>query len=227
MREFLRRYPNDRMTADAHYWLGESLYPAPALSGRGRILPQRDDQISKPPPRRPTRCCGSANRSPPSARRKWPAPRSAKSAANIRAPRSREAGRRAGIEACPLLTRTRPSPRPKRKRFSPVFHNFRRSFSRCPADRIPPRCLYLAARWRAGLKTGPALVAVTVDHGLRAQSARRGESRRSGWPASSASHTGRCAGAGASPKPACSRPRATRATPCWRRKRERPARAMC
>ena len=26
LREFLRRYPNDRMTADAHYWLGESLY---------------------------------------------------------------------------------------------------------------------------------------------------------------------------------------------------------
>ena len=26
MRDFLRRYPNDRMTADAHYWLGESLY---------------------------------------------------------------------------------------------------------------------------------------------------------------------------------------------------------
>jgi tRNA(Ile)-lysidine synthase len=31
--------------------------------------------------------------------------------------------------------------------------------------------LYLASRWRAGLMTGPALIAVTVDHGLRAQSA--------------------------------------------------------
>ncbi len=26
MRDFVRRYPNDRLTADAHYWLGESLY---------------------------------------------------------------------------------------------------------------------------------------------------------------------------------------------------------
>lgn len=31
--------------------------------------------------------------------------------------------------------------------------------------------LYLASRWRAGLKKGPALVAVTVDHGLRKESA--------------------------------------------------------
>ncbi len=32
--------------------------------------------------------------------------------------------------------------------------------------------LYLAARWRAGRKSGPKLLAVTVDHGLRAESAR-------------------------------------------------------
>lgn len=32
--------------------------------------------------------------------------------------------------------------------------------------------LVLAARWRASLKNGPKLVAVTVDHGLRAESAR-------------------------------------------------------
>lgn len=31
--------------------------------------------------------------------------------------------------------------------------------------------LYLASRWRRGLKGGPALVAVTVDHGLRKESA--------------------------------------------------------
>ena len=32
--------------------------------------------------------------------------------------------------------------------------------------------LWLAARWRAGLKRGPQLLAVTVDHGLRAESGR-------------------------------------------------------
>ncbi len=31
--------------------------------------------------------------------------------------------------------------------------------------------LYLASRWRAGLKSGPNLIAVTVDHGLRMESA--------------------------------------------------------
>lgn len=31
--------------------------------------------------------------------------------------------------------------------------------------------LYLASRWRSGLKTGPKLIAVTVDHGLRKESA--------------------------------------------------------
>ena len=31
--------------------------------------------------------------------------------------------------------------------------------------------LYLASRWRAGLKNGPSLIAVTVDHGLRKESA--------------------------------------------------------
>ncbi|RKE65994.1 tRNA(Ile)-lysidine synthase [Pseudorhodoplanes sinuspersici] len=32
--------------------------------------------------------------------------------------------------------------------------------------------LWLAARWRASRKTGPLIVAVTIDHGLRAESAR-------------------------------------------------------
>src|SRR5437773_12125566 len=32
--------------------------------------------------------------------------------------------------------------------------------------------MWLAARWRRGLKRGPRLIAVTVDHGLRAEAAR-------------------------------------------------------
>src|ERR1700754_4638588 len=32
--------------------------------------------------------------------------------------------------------------------------------------------MWLAARWRRGLKNGPRLLAVTVDHGLRKEAAR-------------------------------------------------------
>ena len=32
--------------------------------------------------------------------------------------------------------------------------------------------MWLAARWRRGLRRGPRLIAVTVDHGLRAEAAR-------------------------------------------------------
>ena len=36
--------------------------------------------------------------------------------------------------------------------------------------------MVLAARWRVALANGPTLIAVTVDHGLRAQSRREAES---------------------------------------------------
>src|ERR1700752_93092 len=32
--------------------------------------------------------------------------------------------------------------------------------------------MWLAARWRRGLKRGPRLIAVTIDHGLRTEAAR-------------------------------------------------------
>ncbi len=44
-RDFLQRYPNDRMTPEVNYWLGEKPVPAPALSGRCRSLSRRDDEI--------------------------------------------------------------------------------------------------------------------------------------------------------------------------------------
>ena len=63
------------------------LVPAPALSRCRRSLPHRLDQVRNHRARRPMRCCGSGSRSRRSAKRKRPAPRSARCCANIRAPR--------------------------------------------------------------------------------------------------------------------------------------------
>ena len=54
--------------------------------------------------------------------------------------------------------------------------------------------LVLAARWRAARKTGPQLLAVTIDHGLRPESRAR-RARSSVWRAGSACRIARCAGA--------------------------------
>ena len=50
--------------------------------------------------------------------------------------------------------------------------------------------MWLAARWRRALARGPRLIAVTVDHGLRAEAAReaRDVKRLARTPRSAASH---------------------------------------
>ena len=97
-----------------------------------------------------------------------------------------------------------------------------------PAVRTRPRLLLLAARWReARASARRKLLAVTVDHGLRAESAREAEGGRSASHASSESRIARCAGAATSPRPACRKPRATRAIGCWPRRRRGSRRALC
>ncbi len=44
-RDFLHKYPSDRLTPEAQYWLGESLFQAQAISRRRRIVPRGLDQI--------------------------------------------------------------------------------------------------------------------------------------------------------------------------------------
>ena len=79
--------------------------------------------------------------------------------------------------------------------------------------------MWLAARWRRALARGPRLIAVTVDHGLRAEAAReaRDVKRLARSARSAASHDAldrrqaenRIAGRGAQ----------RRAIGCWRRRR--------
>ena len=83
-RDFLKRYPSDRLAAEAHYWLGESMFQRQNYrDAADTFLACRRN--SKRAPRRPIRCCGSASRSPRSTRRNLPARPSARSPANIRA----------------------------------------------------------------------------------------------------------------------------------------------
>ena len=81
-------------------------------SASATVTPRSPSSTSRPSTRRAerrrTRCCASASRSPRSARRRRPAPRSARSAANIPGIRRREAERRAGTEACEAAERAEP-----------------------------------------------------------------------------------------------------------------------
>ena len=86
-RDFLHKYPGDRLTPDAQYWLGESLFDDQKYHDAAEAFLAVSTKYGTSARRR-TRCCGSANRSPPWARRRRPALRSARSCANIRTPRS-------------------------------------------------------------------------------------------------------------------------------------------
>src|SRR5215207_3098385 len=74
--------------------------------------------------------------------------------------------------------------------------------------------MWLAARWRRALSRGPRLIAVTVDHGLRAEAARE---------ARDVKRIARCDGPGPSRKRDCRPPRARRAIGCWRKPHGRAA----
>ena len=79
--------------------------------------------------------------------------------------------------------------------------------------------MWLAARWRRALARGPRLIAVTVDHGLRAEAAReaRDVKRLAQSARSAASHA--CAGPATKPKTGLPAAARERDTGCWRRRR--------
>ena len=69
--------------------------------------------------------------------------------------------------------------------------------------------MLLAARWRAALRNGPELLAVTVDHGLRRESAAEARAVEAARATARRARIARCAGAARSPRPASRRRRAS------------------
>ena len=168
--DFLQQYPSDRLAPEAQYWLGEALFQnqqyrdaaeaflavstkyentarAPdALLKLGMSLAALDEKEA---------ACASLGE----VLRKYP-----------RASLEREARRRPGTEACPLLMQ--PSPTPKRAGCFVVSNICPDLCSRFPAVRIRPRFSCSRRVGRSSLKRAPKLLAVTVDHGLRPEAAR-------------------------------------------------------
>src|SRR5262249_33075774 len=143
-------------------------------------MPPKPSSTSRPsmnrPPRPPRRCCGSGRRLRRSARRKRPAPRSAKCYANIRARRSASSRASIGNKSVSTADDAAPAPAPVSvAEAEALFADLVSTPALVLAVSGGPdstALLVLAARWWAGLRTGPDLLAVTVDHGLRRGSAR-------------------------------------------------------
>ena len=137
-RDFLRKYPNERLVPDAQYWLGESLYQRQRFrdaaeaflavstkythAGKAPNALLRLGQSLAAMHQKQAACAtlGEVGRKYPKASVK------------------REARRRAGTQACPLLTQ-RSCLRRKPNRFSPILFLCRRWCWPFPADRIRPR----------------------------------------------------------------------------------------
>ena len=187
LRGFVKKYPNDRLVADAQYWLGESLFqrqryrdaaesflPSPRI--RHRHARARRAAAARP-------VAGGAEGKGSGLRRV----RRGHPQISARVER-REAGRRPRAEAQRLLTGMprRRDGFPDDSRATTTFRDLVSSIAALFAD-LESAPAHRAGRLRRTgfhgadvacgamaqrLKSGPKLVAVTVDHGLRKESAR-------------------------------------------------------
>ena len=223
-RAFLQKFPERSAHARRAILAGREPVPAPAISRGGGGLPDRLDEIRNQRARRPTRCCGSASRLRRWARRKPPAPRSAKSCANIRARRSRSSRASTGNRSvsaadggADLRRRSedavrRPCSIPRSRPCGLRWSGFHRAARARGA--LARRAQARAAASRGDDRSWPAA-------GIRARGARGEAARRPARRAPSHAALERAQAR----RPDCRRPRATCAIACSPPPRAAPARA--
>ena len=173
-RDFLQRFPSDRLAGDANYWLGESLYNRRQYQDAAEAYLVVTTKLRHRGPR--ARCAASSR---PVARGHPPEGNGLRVVCRDRTQISacvgrRETGGGAGTAACRLLTQQAVSLAEAGRLFAPFADqaNILIAVSGGPDSTA---LLWLAARWRAGRKNGPDILAITVDHGLRAEFGPRGE----------------------------------------------------
>ncbi len=164
---FLKKYPDRSARRRRAILAGREPVPAPALRRRGAGLPRTLHQA-----RQPRQGAGGAAAARAIAGGDEAEGNGLRHARRGRpqiseAPATREAGRRARTEACPLLTAQPRSRPPKSDRCSPILPIIRCSFSPSRAGPNSTALLVLAARWRKALQA-------------RAEACRR---HRRSWPA--------------------------------------------
>ncbi len=197
-RAFLQKYPSDRLAPEAQYWLGEALFQNQqyrdaaesflAVSTKYETTARAPDALlrlgqSLAALGEKEAACASLGE----VLRKYPTRLA-----------QREAERGSGTKACPLLNK--PFAMTKRTRCSRGLEDLRGLILAVSGGPDSTALLVLAARWAKRLKRAPKLVAVTVDHGLRAEAAREAAAVKRLARKASASRIARCAGAAEKPK---------------------------
>ena len=153
-RDFLRKYPNERLVPDAQYWLGESMFQRQRYRDAAEsflAVSTKYESAGKAPDSllRLGQSLAALNQKEAACAtlaevgRKFPRASATREEAASRRNKSVRTARRHDPEVGPVSDRSCPAKYAvsarKPNRFFPISNNFRRWCWRCPAVRIPPR----------------------------------------------------------------------------------------